>query len=336
MRVGVRLLIALAITCCGAGCQHDASQTTAAPPTAGGVRPFKVALLSPGPVSDAGWNALAYEGLLEIRDQLGAQVSQIQTKTPAEFEEGFRDFARRGYQLVFGHGFEFQDAAAAVAPDFPGTVFITTSGSTVRKNVAPLRFMLEEATYLEGILAAGMSKTGKAGAVGGIEIPSVKSTIIAFGAGAKSVKPEFAVITSYIGNWEDVGAAREAALALVQQRCDFLFHNADAAGLGVFRAAQQKQVYAFGANKNQNDIAPDVVIASAVIDIPHGFLEVAREVKAGHFEGKIERMGMKDGVVSLVLNPRLEPRIPTDVRAQIDQARAAIIAGTLKVPTVEF
>ncbi len=303
--------------------------TTASPP-------FKVALLSPGPVSDAGWNALAYEGLLAIRDQLGAEVSQIQTKTPAEFEEGFRDFARRGYQLVFGHGFEFQDAAAAVAPDFPHTVFITTSGNTVRPNVAPLRFMLEEATYLEGMLAAEMSKTGKAGVVGGIEIPSVKSTIIAFAAGAKSVRPDFTILTSYVGNWEDVGAAKEAALALVEQGCDFLFHNADAAGLGVFQAAQAKHVYAFGSNKNQNDIAPDVVIASAITDIPRAFVAVAREVKDDHFTGRIERMGMKDGVVSLVLNPRLEAQIPPAARAHIEQVKREIIAGTRKVPTAEF
>ncbi len=317
------------------GCQPES-----APPQAGGPspapQPFKVALLSPGPVSDAGWNALAYEGLLAIRDQLGAEVSQIQTKTPAEFEEGFRDFARRGYRLVFGHGFEFQDAAAAVAPDFPHTVFITTSGNTVRKNVAPLRFMLEEATYLEGMLAAGMSKTGKAGVVGGIEIPSVKSTIIAFAAGAKAVRPDFSVVTAYVGNWEDVGAAKEAALALVQQGCDVLFHNADAAGLGVFQTAQMKHVYAFGSNKNQNDVAPDVVIASAVIDIPRAFVAVATEVKEGRFEGRIERMGMKDGVVSLVLNPRLEPQIPADVQARLALARQAIVAGTLKVPTAEF
>ena len=129
-----------------------------------------------------------------------------------------------------------------MAPDFPDTVFITTSGNTVRPNVAPLRFMLEEATYLEGMLAAAMSKTGKAGAVGGMEIPSVKSTIIAFEAGAKAVKPDFQVVTSYVGNWDDVGAAKEAALALVQQGADFLFHNADAAGLGVFQAAQEQQV----------------------------------------------------------------------------------------------
>jgi basic membrane protein A len=329
-RAGWILLVAVLGLLAACRTDREAPQEPAA------TQPFKVALLSPGPVSDAGWNALAYEGLLLIRDQLGAETAQIQTKTPAEFEEGFRDFARRGFQLVFGHGFEFQDAAAAVAPDFPHTVFITTSGNTVRPNVAPLRFMLEEATYLEGIMAASLSQSGKAGAVGGIEIPSVKSTILAFEAGAKSVQPDFQVITVYIGNWEDVGAAKEAAFALVQQGADFLFHNADAAGLGVFQAAQARNVYAFGANKDQNAIAPDVVIASAVIDIPRAFLEVAREVKEGRFEAKIERMGMKEGVVTLVLNPDLEGSIPAAVRAKVDATRAAILAGTLTVPAVEF
>jgi len=327
---GVFVLVAML-----AGCHHDSSE---GPDTqrAGDDHQFKVALLSPGPVSDAGWNALAYEGLLAIRDQLGAEIGQVQTKTPAEFEEGFRDFARRGYQLVFGHGFEFQDAAATVAPDFPQTVFITTSGNTVRPNVAPLRFMLEEATYLEGMLAAGMSQTGKAGAVGGIELPSVKSTIMAFQAGATAARPDFSVVTSYVGNWEDVGAAQEAALALIQQGCDVLFHNADAAGLGVFQAARQRHVYAFGSNKNQNDVAPDAVLASAVADIPRAFLEIARQVKEHRFAAQIERMGMADGVVALIYNPRLEAHIPADLKTRVEHARADIIAGTLHVPTAEF
>jgi len=66
---------------------------------------FKVALLNPGPISDAGWNAAAYEGLLAVRDQLGADISQAETKTPPEFEQAFRDYARRGFSLVIGHGF---------------------------------------------------------------------------------------------------------------------------------------------------------------------------------------------------------------------------------------
>jgi basic membrane lipoprotein Med (substrate-binding protein (PBP1-ABC) superfamily) len=316
------LLLFLVLTAC------SRPQTTPAP--------FKVALLSPGPVSDAGWNALAYEGLLAIQQQLGAEIAQIEVHNPGQFEDGFRDFAARGFNLIFGHGFEFQDAAAAVAPAFPETVFITTSGNTVRPNVAPLRFMLEEATYLEGMLTASLSKTGKAGAVGGMAIPSVKSTIVAYEAGAKAVNPAFQVMTSYVGNWEDVGAAKEAALALVQQGADFLFHNADAAGLGVFQAAQQRQVLAFGANKNQNDIAPDVVLASAVIDIPRGFVTVARQVKDHTFVAKIERLGMKDGVISLQYNPALAGRIPPEVKARVDAAQQAILAGTLVPPSAEF
>ncbi|MBI4551762.1 MAG: BMP family protein [Candidatus Latescibacteria bacterium] len=294
---------------------------------------FKVALLSPGPVSDAGWNASAYEGLQRIKAELGAEVSQVETKTPAEFEQGFRDYASQGYRLVFGHGFEFQDAAATVSKDFPNTVFITTSGTTVRPNVAPIVFEIEQATYLLGMMAARMSKTGKAGAVGGVQIPSVKSSFDAFEAGAKAVNPNCRVIVSYIGNWEDVGAAKEAALALIDQRVDFIFHNADAAGLGVFQAVQERKgVYAFGSNKDQNGIAPDVILASAALSVPGAFVTVAKQVKEGTFKAQPMHLGMKEGAVSLVINPKLESKIPPDVRTSIEETKQKILAGTLQVP----
>ena len=122
----------------------------------------------------------------------------------------------------------------------------------------------------------------------------------------------------------------------MQQGADVLFHNADAAGLGVFQAAQQQKVLAFGANKNQNDIAPDVVLASAVIDIPRGFLTVAQQVKDHTFVARVEKMGMRDGVVSLQYNAALADRIPPDVKAKVDAAEKAILAGTLTPPSAEF
>ena len=88
------LALAAAATACGR------SQADARPDQA-----FKVALLTPGSISDQSWNGGAYEGLMRIRDSLGAQVSHIQTKTPAEFEENFRQYGSQGYALVFGHGF---------------------------------------------------------------------------------------------------------------------------------------------------------------------------------------------------------------------------------------
>jgi basic membrane lipoprotein Med (substrate-binding protein (PBP1-ABC) superfamily) len=320
-----RIAVALALVAMLVGCNQGASS--------GG---FKVALLNPGPISDAGWNAAAYDGLLAIRDQLGAEISQAETKTPPEFEQAFRDYARRGYRLVIGHGFEFQDAAARVAPDFPETVFITTSGNTVRPNVAPIVFRLEEATYVLGELAARMAPTASACAVGGMEIPSVKSTFLAFQAGAAHAKPGYPVTLSYLGNWDDVGAARTATLALLDRGCRFVLQNADAAGPGVFQAAAERGAFAFGSNRAQHDVSPNAVIASAVIDIPAAFVAVAREVKDGSFESRIIEKHMADGSIAVVYSPTIGHKVPVDIRTKLDATEAAIRAGTLKVPTAEF
>ena len=294
---------------------------------------FGAALLSPGPISDAGWNAAAYQGLLAIREQLGAEVSQVETRTPPEFEEAFRDYARRGFRLVIGHGFEFQDAAARVAPEFPATVFVTTSGNTVRPNVAAIVFRLEEATFVLGDLAARVAPDAKACAVGGMDIPSVRSTFLAFQAGAEHARPGYPVTVSYIGSWDDVGAARAAALALIDRGCRFVLQNADAAGPGVFQAAAERKVYAFGSNRAQHEVAPSAVLASAAIDMPAAFVALAREVLDGTFRARVIEQTMADGTITVVYNLALVAVIPPDVRAAVAATEAAVRARTLAVPS---
>ena len=307
-------------------------------PAAGG---FRVALLTPGSINDGGWNAGAYRGLERIRDELGAEVRHVETRSPAEFDEGFRDFASRGFALVFGHGFEYQEAAARVAAEFPDTIFVTTSGNTLRANVAPMVFELEQATYLCGVLAARLSETGVLGLVGGIDLPSIRSTFLAFRAGARSARPEIEVREVFLGNFGDVPAAREAALALIDQGADLLLHQANDAGRGVFRAVEERaaagrRVFAFGTNANQNEMAPGVVLGSATIDIPGALLAVARRVQAKQFSAEPIRLGMRDGIVALELNPALADRIPDAVRAELAQLEARIREGALVVPRGDF
>jgi basic membrane lipoprotein Med (substrate-binding protein (PBP1-ABC) superfamily) len=306
-----------------------------------GPPPFRVALLTPGSISDGGWNQAAYEGLLRIRDELGAQVNNEETKTPGQFEDGFRDYASRGYQLIFGHGFEYQQAAARVAAQFPGTVFITTSGNTVRENVAPMVFELEQATYLCGVLAGRMSASKVIGMIGGVDIPSIRSTFLAFRAGAEFATPAISVREVFTGSFQDSGAAHEAALALLDAGADFLLHQANDAGRGVFqavseRAAKGARVFAFGTNKNQNDMAPDVVIASAVLDVPSAFLLVARRVRDKTFRAEPLRLGMSDGTVSFVLSPGLASKIPEPVRVELGELEEQIRSGALLVPRGDF
>ena len=293
---------------------------------------FRVALLTPGPISDRSWNGGAYDGLMAVRDSLGAQVSHVQTKTPAEFEENFRQYGAQGYDLVIGHGFEFQDAAIRVAPEFPKTLYVTTSGNTVRPNVAGIQFAFEEASYLAGILAAGMTKSKAIGAIGGTELPPVKRSFEAYRAGAKSVNPRIGVVISYVGNWDDISAGKEQALAQIGRRTDVIFQNADAAGLGVFQAAREsRSAYVIGANADQNAVAPEVTLGSVVIDLRHAFLLVAREVKEQTFTPRAVSLGVRENVVRLVINPTLAARIPEATRAAIDSVQKRLFAGSLRL-----
>ena len=296
--------------------------------TANTTKPFRVALLTPGPISDQSWNGGAYQGLLRIKDSLGASISHIQTKTPAEFEEQFRQYGSQGYDLVFGHGFEFQDAAKRVGPDFPRTIFITTSSTSSGGNVGGMEFGFADASYLAGMLAGSMTKSGILGVIGGTELPPVKESFAAFEEGARTVRPTVKVLVSYLGNWDDVSAGKEQALAQIGRGADLLFQNADAAGLGVFQAAREtRKALVVGSNSNQNGVAPEITIGSVVIDLPHAFITVAREVKEGRFKPRTIKLGSSSDVVSLVINPALQARIPAATLHAVDSVRAEMKAG---------
>ena len=330
-----RIAVLAALSLFLLGCPKHESVTPVspapAPPPA-----MKVGLLTTGSVNDNGWNAIAYEGLKAIEKQFHAEISHQETRTPAEFEEGFRSYGANGYDLAFGHGFEFQDAALKAGKQYPHTIFITTSGSSVAPNVSPMVFELEQATYLLGVIAARESKTGKAGLVGGINLPSIASTFLAFKAGAQSVNPKFEIKEIYTGNFDDAGAAKLATLSLINAGCDFLFHQANEAGRGVFQACQERKVRCFGSNKNQNDMAPDVIVASAVLDVPGAFLYMAKLVHDHKFKPQIYWLGRRQRVVSLVWNETLKASVSPQTVAEVEKLDAAIQAGTFTVPRGKF
>ena len=309
----------LMLTVVVVGCRGDASSSA-----------FRVGLITPGSVADAAWNSGAYQGLIQIKDSLGVSVSHVEAKTPGAQEEALRTYAAQGYDLVFGHGFEFQDMAERVAVEYPQTVFIITSGIRTMGQVAPMIFRLEEASYLAGMVAGGMTQTGIIGFVGGIELPPIRSAYDGWVNGARAVNPSVEPRLIYINTFEDAAAGREAALALIRLGADMLHHNADAAALGVFQAVKESPaVYAFGANADQSDLAPDRVLGSAVIDLPRAFLAVASEVVDGTFTPRVESFGLASGVINYTVNPRTTSLIPTALTARVAAAADSISQGLL-------
>lgn len=300
--------------------------------TSEGSSAFRVALLTPGPITDQAWNSSAYRGLEEVRDSLGAEISHIQTRTPAEFEENFRQYGAKGYALVIGHGFEYQDAAKRVGPEYPQTTYLTTGGTGVGPNIAALSFAFDEPSYLAGMAAAAVSKTGVLGTIGGTALPPVTASFTAFEAGARAVRSDIKVLGAFIGNWDDAGAGKEQALALIARRADVIFQNADAAGLGIFQAVREsKGVWVIGANADQNAVAPTVTLGSVVIDLPRAFLLVATDVQSRTFAPRVVRLDTSTGVVRWVPNPALSV-VPAAMLARIDSTRTLFAAHRFILP----
>jgi basic membrane lipoprotein Med (substrate-binding protein (PBP1-ABC) superfamily) len=169
--------------------------------------------------------------------------------------------------------------------------------------------------------------------IGGTQLPPVVQAFKAFESGARSVKPNIVVLSSYVGNWDDVSAAKEQALAQIARGADVIFQNADNAGFGVFQAAREKKnVRVFGSNSDQNAVAPEVILGSVVIDLPHALLMIARTVKDKTFAPKVITLGGKEGVIKWVPNPKLAAEIAPATVAKVDSVVRAIQAGTFVVP----
>lgn len=335
-RRGPTVALALVALLGAAACGDSASvcrDTTEAP--------FCAALLTAGPVSDAGWYAGAYEGLLQIESQYGAEISHQQTRTASEYDEAFLAYGSEGYDVVFAHGSEYQDAAIRAGERFPETTFIVSGGGQISENVVPLIFTLQDGSYLAGMAAGGMTESGVVGMVGGVRIPPAEGVFLAFEAGVKAVRPDAEVIETWTGSWDDVAAAKEATVSHIARGADVIVHNTDGASFGVFNAVREAvdagdPTWAIGMNRDQNDIAPEVTLGSAIIRIEDAFMEITEAWRAGQIGGDAYFAGASGSVVDFVPNPAVMDRIPTELLKQIDEAREAIRSGEFEPPAVEY
>ncbi|MGI8923967.1 MAG: BMP family protein [Fimbriimonadales bacterium] len=314
-----------------AGC--DSNSKPSAKPI---VDEFMVALITPGPVNDSGWSALAYQGLESIKFELGAETQNVVAFSPQDIKDAMQSYAQKDFDLIIGHGYEYNQIGIEVAKDFPKTIFVSSSGDKTATNVGTFRFNLEQGTYVLGMVAAKLSLKGTLGMVGGPNVPSIESTFQAFEAGAKSVKPSIRVLKAYTNSNDDVGAAKQQTLAFIAQGADYIIHQANAAAQGVFEACKERGAFAFGTNSDQAGAAPDVVIASATINAGPVFVELAKEVKDSKFKSGVRLRGMADGAVGIVWNPNPPFKLPDDIVSEASLAVGKIVSGQLKVPRLEF
>lgn len=316
----------LAAACGGAVTSTPTEGEGSAAPRGQGV---KVAILFSGLVTGQPWNSRAYEGLLKAKDEYGVEVSYTDNLSDADMEAAFRDYASQGYKIVIGHSFGFNDAAVAASKDFPDTVFAVTVGSASSDNVAAVKLKEQENSYLAGVLAALVSKTGTLGMIGGFEYPSIVMPFNAFFEGAKSINPNIRVVDAYVGSWQDPAKGQELAASMIENGADVIFHKAGGSGIGVSKAAEAAGVWSVPEVSSCMQEAPKACLTSqdAVFEKVVPYL-IGLYIDGG-FKGGVYEWGIKEGAVDL--GP-INSAVPQEHVDRVMQIRQQILDGTLTVP----
>jgi basic membrane protein A and related proteins len=288
---------------------------------------FKIAMVMPGPINDNDWNSVGYNGLKKAGEDLKVEIAYSENVTDADAVRILRDYASRGYNLIFAHSFSFGSATLEVAADFPNVIFMAGTANELRANMGTYDNPDYQGAYLAGMLAAGVSKTGVVGWVDGNPSPNMLANLHAYEAGAKDMNPKVKVLRTFIGSWYDPPKAKEAALAQVEQGADVL----SAQGVGVIDAAKEKKVFALGAMTDQNYMGPSTVLTSVTWDLAPLVKSVAQSIIDGKWASKNWSYGIVEGSVKLAPFHGLEKSIPSGVVNKVSKKFEDIKAGKFTV-----
>jgi basic membrane protein A and related proteins len=237
--------------------------------------------------------------------------------------------------IIFGDAFGNEEAARAVAADYPDIAFVFGSGGgPAEPNFSVFDNWIHEPAYLAGMIAGGATESNVLGVVGGFPVPEVNRIVNAFIAGAQETNDEVDVKVTFLNSWFDPAAAKEAALAQVGAGADVLF----AERFGVIEAADENDLIAIGNMSDQQQLAPDNVVTSVTWNMAPTVKYVIDQVSAGAYTAqdlKDFSMVAKGGAALADINTDVIGGLPDDVVAAVEEREAQIKAGTFRVDITE-
>ncbi|WP_042753216.1 BMP family lipoprotein [Lactococcus garvieae] len=336
--------LALASVTLLAGCRGRSSESSAAKTD------LKVALVpSTGGVDDRSFNQSAWEGLQDWGKENGLSQSKginyFNASSVSEYTTNFNSAVSAGYGLVFGVGFDLQEATSQAAKNNPDTKFtIIDSVIKDQDNVASATFSDQEAAYLAGVAAAKTTKTNKVGFIGGIASDIITAFQVGFQAGVKSVNPDIKVDVQYAGSFQDAAKGKTIAAAMYGSGNDVIYQAAGGSGSGVFSEAkalnvtksEADKVWVIGVDQDQEYLGKytskdgkdsNFVLASSVKEVGVAVKDIANKTKDDKFPGgQVLNYNLANGGVSLA-----KDNLSDKTWQAVEKAKQDIIDGKVTV-----
>lgn len=299
---------------------------------------MKIAMVTDvGGVNDQSFNQSAWEGLKRAEKDFGIKVAYKESKQDADYAPNMETLTDAGYDLIWGIGFLMGDAikdTAEINPDQKYAIIDFAYGPETPKNVACAVFQEEEPSFLVGYIAGKMSKTNKVGFVGGIKFPLIEKFEYGYMAGVKLANPGAEVLRQYAESFTDAAKGKAIANNMYQQGADIVFHASGGVGDGVIEAAKEKGKWAIGVDKDQNFLAPDNVLTSAMKRVDNAIYDIGKRLIDGQFAGgETVVYNLKNDGVGIA--PTSDKHVPADILKEVDGLISKIKAGEIVVPATK-
>lgn len=296
------------------------------------VETFKIGLVTDvGGVEDQSFNQSAWEGLNRAKDDFGVEINYLSSSTDADYAPNIETFVDEDYDLIISVGFLLADATSAAAKANPDVKFaiIDDSSCADLDNVACLVFKAEQSSYLVGYVAGLMSEKENIGLVLGMASDAMHPFGYGYCAGALDANPDITIQMANANNFGDPATGSTLTTNFVTNGADIVFHAAGATGTGVISECQAKGIYAIGVDSDQNYLAPETVITSAMKRVDNAVYATVEDLVNNAYTGGLHTFDINNGGVDIAPTQTL---LTDDVIAAVEEVKAKLESGEIVVP----
>lgn len=308
----------------------------AATPTPQAAKPLRVAVVMPSSIHDLAFSQSMYDALKAVQAEMGGEsalelkYSENMFKVP-DAAAALRDYASQGFDIVIGHGSQYGSSIQEIAPDFPNTVFAwgTDVNTFGLKNVYAYTAAAEQGGYVNGIMAARLTKSKIIGVTGPVEVGDAKTYISGFVQGVASVDPNIKVAKTWTGSFSDVALMTEAAKTHIAAGADVLTGSSQSVVGSIGAAKEKGDVLWFGTQQDQSSLAPEIVVASQQYDWTGLLKQIIESRKGGKLGGETYILQLKNDGLKMTFNPGY--KLSADVKQAAEAAIEGIKSGSITV-----
>ena len=256
-------------------------------------------VLSVGGVNDESFNQGAWEGAQKASEELGVNVSYLESHSDADYITNIETAIDQESDLIVGVGFQMGDAIKESAKAYPEQQFVTID-STVEEgldNVRNISFDEQQAGYLTGLIAGKTTETNVIGWIGGLDIPSCSNFYIGYEKGAKEVNPDIKVLKQFTNSFTDASKGKVVAQQMIKDKADIIFMASGGGNAGSLEAVREANIKAIGVDMPNNYLAPEYIITSALKNVGEGLSLTIKDFVNNEFTSGEVKYDLSNGGV---------------------------------------